>query len=133
MYTFKLLMLCFCTCRIDKSQTGHILGKPESRGDDPFPERSLSPAVCCIIRAILHSALLWHSYGVNSDTDGLMKLIKFGLDCPQDLPKFFWGHLQKDIQLLARALGKNIEESAIVVHLVLRNIVTLDPKLSKNL
>ena len=45
--------------RIDTTQTGYALGFPEQRETLPFSERSLSPAACAILRAIMHSALLW--------------------------------------------------------------------------
>ena len=45
----------------DITQAGYALGKPEGRSTDPFPERGLSPAGCCLVRAIMHSALLWAS------------------------------------------------------------------------
>ena len=45
----------------DTTQTGYPLGMPEGRSTVPSPERSLSPAACCLIRALMHSALLWAS------------------------------------------------------------------------
>lgn len=45
----------------DTTQTGYPLGMPESRSTVPSPERSLSPAACCLIRAFMHSAFLWAS------------------------------------------------------------------------
>ena len=75
----------------------------------------------------MHSALLWVSCNDDNATGGLVALVKFGLTSPQELPEFFWGHLERDLQLLAKALGKNPEDAAIVVHLVLRNIVTINP------
>ena len=75
----------------------------------------------------MHSALLWVSCNDDSATGGLLALVKSGLQSPQELPEFFWGHLEKDVQLLANALGRNPEDAAIVVHLVLRNIVTVTP------
>ena len=75
----------------------------------------------------MHSALLWTSCNNDTATGGLVALVKSGLHSPQELPEFFWGHLETDVQLLARALGKNSEDAAIVIHLVLRNILTISP------
>ena len=76
----------------------------------------------------MHSALLWASCSSNTATEGLLALVKVGGGLhPPELPEFFWGHLERDLHLLGRALGKNAEEAAIVVHLVLRNILTSDP------
>ena len=44
----------------DETPTGHALGSPDGRSNT-LPERGLSPAVCCILRALMHSALLWAS------------------------------------------------------------------------
>ena len=125
--SFQLTMHIPSPFSTDTTQTGHSLGHPTARGGVPSPERSLSPAACCIVRAIMHSALLWTSCNDVNATEGLLALVKSGLHGPQELPEFFWGHLERDLQLLAMALGKNIEEAAIVVHLVLQNILTSDP------
>ena len=104
---------------------GHSLGHPNGRSDLPFPERSLSPAACNILRAIMHSALIWASCKCASATEGLRALVKPAVH-PNELPEFFWGHLERDLQLVGRALGKNVEDAAIVVHLVIRHILTSD-------
>ena len=75
----------------------------------------------------MHSALLWASCNDDSATEGLLALVKSGLRGPQELPEFFWGHLENDVQLLAKALGRNPEDAATVIHLVLRNILTITP------
>ena len=54
-----LLLINVFICRNDTTQTGYALGPPEQRETIPSPERSLSPAACAILRAIMHSALLW--------------------------------------------------------------------------
>ena len=109
---------------MDNTETGYALGHPNTRGNVPTPERSLTPAACCIVRVIMHSALLWTSCNNDTATEGLLALVRLRLRSPQELPEFFWGHLERDVQLLARALGKNIDEAAIVVHLILKNINT---------
>ena len=75
----------------------------------------------------MHCALVWVSCNDDSATGGLVALVKSGLTSPQELPEFFWGHLERDVQLLATALGRNPEDATIVVHLVLRNILTITP------
>lgn len=42
---------------------------------------------------------------------------------PAYLPEFFWMHLCKDIEHLSRVTGKGPEESAIIVHLVLSEML----------
>ena len=47
--------------RSDITETGYALGDPAQRGPIPSPERSLPPAACAILRALMHSSLLWAS------------------------------------------------------------------------
>ena len=47
--------------RHDSTQTGYALGDPAERGIIPSPERSLPPVACAIMRALMHSSLLWAS------------------------------------------------------------------------
>lgn len=41
---------------------------------------------------------------------------------PKDVAKFFWDHLQKDIELLAEALSRNKEDATVTVHLFLQHL-----------
>lgn len=47
----------------------------------------------------------------------------------QDIPtpKFCWNHLQCDLQLLSKGIGRGIDEAAILVHLVLKSILASPP------
>ena len=58
--------------------------------------------------------------------EGLTQLVKAGVR-PQDLPEFFWHHLERDVELLGRATGKSVDDSAITIHLVLREILLKAP------
>ena len=73
----------------------------------------------------MHSALVWASCNSDSATEGLRQLVKPAVR-PNELPEFFWGHLERDLKLVGVALGKNMEEAAIIVHLVIRHILTSD-------
>ena len=111
--------------------SGHCLGRPEERNPLPAAERSLNPAACSIVRAIMHSALVYVSCNSKTATKGLLGMVKVeGID-RNELPEFFWGHLEQDIKILAQAIGKNEEEAAIVLHLVLQQILTCEPPKSK--
>ncbi len=108
----------------DITQTGHVLGKPESRTGPPAPERSLSSPAVCIMRAIMHSALLWCScHYQDMMAEGLVKLVK-PCDNVYDLPEFFWMHLRKDIEQLSQVTGRGLEDAVIIIHLVLHGILT---------
>ena len=54
--------------------------------------------------------------------EGLTQLVKVGVR-PRELPEFFWRHLEQDVELLGRATGKSMDDSAITIHLVLREIL----------
>ena len=113
-------------CSNDTTQTGHDLGDPNSRTVVPTPERSLSPPAICILRALMHSAFLWACCNDNQTVGDIVQLVKPHVPV-QALPEFFWRHLDKDIQLLGRAIGRGYEEAAMVVHLVLKEILTRNP------
>lgn len=66
-----------------------------------------------------------------SATKYLEVLVKSGLKNRKAVSEFFWGHLERDVQQLSTAIGKNIEEAAIVVHLVLQRIATCELKLGE--
>ena len=55
-----------------------------------------------------------------------MQLVKENIR-PSDLPEFFWHHLDRDIELLGRSIGRSMEESAIALHLVLKEILQQNP------
>ena len=61
-----------------------------------------------------------------SAMEGLIQLVKVDVR-PQNLPEFFWRHLEQDIELLEKAMGKSMDDSAIIVHLVLKEILLKDP------
>lgn len=58
--------------------------------------------------------------------EGLIQLVKADIR-PQEMPEFFWHHLEEDMELLGSATGKSTEESAIIIHLVLKEILLRDP------
>ena len=42
----------------------------------------------------------------------------------EDIPLFFWQHLQRDLEILATSLGRSVDEAALTVHLVLKQMCT---------
>ena len=119
----RILIFTHTYRQVDKTQTGHVLGSVESRTTNPAPERTLSPPAVCIMRAIMHSALLWCSCHREDIMQDLVPLVKPRVD-PQYLPEFFWMHLSRDIEHLSHVTGKSMEDSAMIVHLVLNEIAT---------
>ena len=44
-----------------------------------------------------------------------------------DVRTFVWEHLQISIKVLAKSLGRSVEETTTFVHLVLKNMLEEDP------
>ena len=107
---------------VDSTQTGHCLGEPHHRSSTPSSERQLSPAAVCIMRALMHSVLVWISCSTQKATQGLLQLVTVGSVRPRELSEFFWRHLEKDLELLCRALNKNMQEAVLVLHLVIQRM-----------
>ncbi len=76
------------------------------------------------MRALMHSALLWCSCHEEDFIASLSQLVKPFVH-PPHLPEFFWMHLRRDLHQLSSLTGKGLEQSAIIVHLVLKNILTV--------
>ncbi|XP_049326804.1 E3 ubiquitin-protein ligase rnf213-alpha-like [Astyanax mexicanus] len=97
----------------DKSGRGHSLGDPNSRREQ-HGERNLYGANLCLVRAILHSSMLW---GTTEQPEEIQNVIQTR---PDDVRRHLLGHLQKDIELLGKVIGKNTEDAIITVHLFLK-------------
>ncbi|KAM6093566.1 E3 ubiquitin-protein ligase rnf213-alpha-like [Chlamydotis macqueenii] len=98
----------------DKTGKGYILGSPLIRRIEL--ERNLSPASVCLARALLHSSML---LGIYTDKQAILSLMT---EKPKDVAKFFWDHLEKDIECLAEALSRNTEDATVTVHLFLQHL-----------
>ena len=64
--------------------------------------------------------------------EGLMQLVKVNIR-PRNLPEFFWHHLERDVELLVRSIGRSMDESAIAIHLVLKEILQRNPPTGEQL
>ena len=74
----------------------------------------------------MHSAFIWGSCNNQSALEAIASLVSPQV-LPQNLPEFFWAHLEKDLELLGRDTGKGLDEVVMIIHLVLRHILTTDP------
>ncbi|XP_051523957.1 E3 ubiquitin-protein ligase rnf213-beta-like isoform X2 [Myxocyprinus asiaticus] len=95
----------------DQTQPGHILGEAENRSE--APHRNLSLAQSCVLRLCLHLAMLQgaihHQQGIRSMIHPTVK----------DVYEFLWQHLEKDMKVLGKTLNLNMDDTAIIVHLIL--------------
>ena len=62
--------------------------------------------------------------------EGLIQLVEENIR-PGNLPEFFWHHLERDVELLGRSIGRSMDESAITIHLVLKDILQKKPPASE--
>ncbi|XP_048346006.1 E3 ubiquitin-protein ligase RNF213-like isoform X2 [Sphaerodactylus townsendi] len=97
----------------DRTQTGHLLGNPGNREATVASEREMSPAVLILIRLLTHLALL---LGATQDPQSLLQIIKPQV---QDPVSFLLQHIYKDLEQLMNTLGKSIDETTTVIHLIL--------------
>lgn len=45
---------------------------------------------------------------------------------PEHAAAFLWQHLQRDLDVLGRALGRSVDDAALTVHLVLQRMISLN-------
>ena len=45
---------------------------------------------------------------------------------PCDAAEFLWRHLQRDLDVLGRALGRSVDDAALTVHLVLHRMISIN-------
>ncbi|XP_034155120.2 E3 ubiquitin-protein ligase rnf213-alpha isoform X2 [Pangasianodon hypophthalmus] len=103
---------------VQGSGRGHNLGDPNSRKEQDG-ERSLYGANLHMVRALIHSSMIW---GTIEHTEEVQNLTEMPQGA-QDVRKLLFGHLQKDIELLAKALGKSEQDAEMTVHLFLKFIL----------
>ena len=106
------------------------MGYANTRANIGAPERNLPAAAVSIIRAIMHSCLIWFSCHHSDCIGQLVQIVKCSV-LPHNLPEFFWMHLQKDIKNLSSSIGRSIDESAVLIHLVLKRMLFENPPKGK--
>ena len=45
---------------------------------------------------------------------------------PEHVAEFLWKHMQRDLDVLGRALGRSVDDAALTVHLVLQRMILLN-------
>uniref|UniRef100_A0A452ISB0 RING-type E3 ubiquitin transferase n=1 Tax=Gopherus agassizii TaxID=38772 RepID=A0A452ISB0_9SAUR len=101
----------------DRTQTGHVLGDPRNREAMVASEREMSPVVFIVIRLLTHLAML---LGATEDPQSLRRILKPPV---QDPVGFLQQHIEKDLELLTKTLGKSADETINVVHLLLCSLL----------
>ncbi|NXQ68472.1 RN213 ligase, partial [Quiscalus mexicanus] len=103
--------------RSDRTQTGHILGDVEHRETLGVSDRGMSPLVFVLLRLLTHLSML---LGASRDTQSLGRIIKPTVD---DVVSFLQQHIQEDLAQLTRILGKSVDDTINILHLVLSSLL----------
>ncbi|XP_050829286.1 E3 ubiquitin-protein ligase RNF213-like isoform X2 [Serinus canaria] len=104
------------TCQ-DRTQTGHILGNVEHRKALGMSDRGMSPVVFVLLRLLTHLSML---LGASRDLQSLGSIIKPTVD---DVVSFLQQHIQEDLAQLTRILGKSVDDTINILHLVLSSLL----------
>ncbi|XP_076008326.1 E3 ubiquitin-protein ligase rnf213-beta isoform X2 [Genypterus blacodes] len=96
----------------DQTRRGHILGEARLRSE--APERQVTYAQSCILRLLMHLAML---QGTINNLRGVSNMIH---PSTSNVLDFLWKHLEKDITVLSKALDQNLDNTMVTVHLILK-------------
>uniref|UniRef100_A0A663M6R8 Uncharacterized protein n=1 Tax=Athene cunicularia TaxID=194338 RepID=A0A663M6R8_ATHCN len=101
----------------DRTQTGHILGDAQHRKTTGVSDRAMSPVVFILIRLLTHLTML---LGATEDPQSLQKIIKPPV---HNSVSFLQQHIQEDLAQLTKILGKSVDETINIFHLVLGSLL----------
>ena len=62
--------------------------------------------------------------------EGLIQLTHAAVR-PSDMAGFFWRHLEHDITMLGRAVGRSEDDVCLLLHLILKNMALKTPASSQ--
>ncbi|KAK2149470.1 hypothetical protein NP493_2985g00001, partial [Ridgeia piscesae] len=93
-------------------RTGHHLGPAQKRCKQPAPERELSPAQAAILRLLTHMAMYL------GDPQQVACMIKPPVDVG-GVSKFLWRHICCDMDVLVNAVGKSLDDCALLMNLIM--------------
>ncbi|NXN79708.1 RN213 ligase, partial [Bombycilla garrulus] len=103
--------------REDRTQTGHILRDVQHRRALGVADRGVSPVAFVLLRLLTHLSML---LGASRDPQSVGMMIKPPVD---DVVSFLQQHIQEDLAQLTRILGKSVDDTITIVHLVLSSLL----------
>ena len=71
----------------------------------------------------MHAAFVWTTSNNDASIGDVATLIKPAVN-PNGLAEYFWKHLEKDLEGICAILKKGEDESVLLLHLVLKEILT---------
>ncbi|XP_074900257.1 E3 ubiquitin-protein ligase RNF213 isoform X2 [Buteo buteo] len=101
----------------DRTQTGHILGDVQHRKTMGVSDRAMSPVVFVLIRLLTHLTML---LGATKDPQSLQRIIKPPV---HNSVSFLQQHIREDLAQLTKILGKSVDETITILHLVLSSLL----------
>ncbi|NXL59560.1 RN213 ligase, partial [Chordeiles acutipennis] len=101
----------------DRTQTGHILGDAQHRKTMGVSDRAMSPVAFVLIRLLTHLTML---LGATKDPQSLQRIIKPPV---HDSVSFLQQHIREDLAQLTKILGKSVDETINILHLVLCSLL----------
>ncbi|XP_053516781.1 E3 ubiquitin-protein ligase RNF213 [Artibeus jamaicensis] len=102
----------------DRTQTGHVLGSPPSEDKAVVSDRELPPVVFLLARLLTHLALF---LGATHSRQAVKDIIRPLVEDPRE---FLEQHIHRDVRQLTKSLGRSADDTAGVVHLVLRSLLS---------
>ncbi|XP_007886821.2 LOW QUALITY PROTEIN: E3 ubiquitin-protein ligase rnf213-alpha [Callorhinchus milii] len=103
--------------RSDETQKGHILGRASKSDEIIAPDRQMTPVAFLLLRTLTHVSMM---LGTISNSQVITNMIR-----PQvnNVSNFLYHHLENNLEQLRKLLGKNIDDTATCVHLVLDRLL----------
>ncbi|NXL76857.1 RN213 ligase, partial [Leptocoma aspasia] len=103
--------------RRDRTQTGHVLGDVEHRRTLGMSDRGVTPVGFVLLRLLTHLSML---LGASRHPQCLGRMMKPAVD---NVMSFLQQHIQEDLAQLTKILGKSVDDSVNIVHLMLRSLL----------
>ncbi|XP_061232976.1 E3 ubiquitin-protein ligase RNF213 isoform X3 [Neopsephotus bourkii] len=101
----------------DRTQTGHVLGDVKDRKTKGVSDRDMSPVVFVLTRLLTHLAMF---LGATKHPQSLQNIIKPPV---HNSVSFLQQHIQEDLAQLTKILGKSVDETINIFHLVLSSFL----------
>ncbi|XP_032900200.1 E3 ubiquitin-protein ligase rnf213-alpha-like isoform X1 [Amblyraja radiata] len=98
-------------------ETGHFLGPASRRDQVVAPDRQMTPVAFLLLRTLTHVSML---LGTVHHHQIIKEITRPAVS---NVSSFLWDHLKKDLDQLGKSLGKNIDEVAICIHLVVDRLL----------
>ncbi|CAG2212879.1 RNF213 [Mytilus edulis] len=104
---------------LDRTETGHILGRATKMGPVSAPERKLNRASFSVLRLLTHISMY---VGANVNLQAVCQSIKPNIE-QADVGRYLIEHIDLDLTSVQNVLGKNKDEILVLLHYLLGRIM----------